>query len=426
MKILFRLMIAMMVFTLGTAVFAEGFQMDRITLATKHVEDEKEHQNWLYFNSNANYDWMKMNLQGKFYFPQLSENWIDYSRNGMGDLYSGVKANFRFPELSKGLDASLGYKRNDNYDVYLYGLGYGWSPVKYLTFGIRYDEAKRNQLDPSIVPDDDNENDDDIEEDFPGDLKRKQQEFYLNYLPGKWGYSLDLQRVEKEYPNDKTSNALIFLTDQRLTWQATAKLDLGLRYKTSTTDCDDDPTFKDADSNKWTVDGIYKLNKQWTMSAAYSQSEYTYNDDLLDGKPYYAETTADALSLKGKYTSNSNWWFATKFYAYDLYYNDYYNKRHNNPNDKDADYNTRKQNVIAFEFEQKLKPFNYNIEVFAKNFDYEVDPIDKDRDDGTTCGVIGTIAWDWMNLHWSFRAAPNGDLSTRKANYELKATYKFK
>ncbi|HYH02731.1 MAG TPA: hypothetical protein VEC37_06485 [Bacillota bacterium] len=426
MKVLFRLMIAMMIFTLGTAVFAEGFQMDRITMAAKQVEDEDD-QYWLYFNSNANYDWMRMNLQGKFYFEDLDENWVDYSRDGMGDLYSGVKANFRFPELSKGLDASLGYKWNDNYEVYLYGLGYGWNPVKYLTLGVRYDEAKRNQLDPSIVPSDgENENDEDIEEeDFPGDLKRKQQEFYLTYSPEKWGYSLDLQRVEKDYPNDETSNALIFLTDHRLTWQATTKLGLGFRYKTSTTDCDNDPDFKDSDSNKWTVDGTYKLNQQWTLSGAYSQSEYTYNDDKFEGKPYYAETSADALSLKGKYTSNSNWWLATKFYTYDLYYNKDYHDRHNDPNDKDADYNTRTQNVIAFEFEQKLKPFNYNIEVFAKNFDYEVDPDDKDRDDGTTTGIIGTIVWDWINLHWSFRAAPCGDLSTRKANYELKATYKF-
>ncbi|HEY8462475.1 MAG TPA: hypothetical protein VIM29_00360 [Bacillota bacterium] len=427
MKILIRvLIVTVMIITLGTAVLAEGFQMDRVTVGVKRIEDEED-QNWLYFNSNTTYDWMRMNLQGKFYFPQLSENWVDYSRNGMGDLYSGVKANFRFPQLSKGLDASLGYKWNENYDISLYGLGYGWSPVRHLTLGARYDIANRKDKadgskTSSNTPDPETGGAS-SEEDYGGDLDRQQAEFYLDYSPRNWGYSLNVKRIDRDFVNasqqmhdnfgyNRDYSSLSYETNQRLTWQATSKLLLGLRY--ATTDAEyEDQLKRDGDKERWVLSGTYKLNNNWTLSSSYSQTDYTGFDGGYN---------TDSISARAKYTSDSNWWLAAKLFLNDYYYDVTYQAHYNNPKDKDADYNSRQQQVVAVEFEQKLEPFSYNLEVFVKNFQYDAG---EEPEDDTKAGIIGVIAWDWMNLHWSFRAAPNGDLYTRKANYELKATYKF-
>ena len=405
-----------LILTMGTIALADGFQMDRVTVATKQVEDE-DAQNWLYFNSNAKYDWMRMNLQGKLYIPQLSENWIDYSRDGMDDLYSGLRANFRFPEFSKGLDANLGYKWNKDYRVYLYGVGYGWSPAKNLALGLHYDAANRELL-SSTAPDagSNPDHDEDNDEDYAGDLQRQQEEFTLRYSPKGWGYALMAQRIDCDY-DFADYNKLLYVLDQQLDWQATSKLDLGLRYRTKSAEYSDATNKPDDDSNRVTLDGTLKWSQDWTWSSAYTVADYTGHDGDADSNRW---------NIKAKYTPEANWWAAAKLYVVDYDYDSTYTIANRDFDDIDTDYNSRTQQVVAVEYEQKLDTFNYNLEVFVKNYDYKPETDMRGQfEDGTDAGIIGTITWDWVKCHWMFRAAPNGDLSTRKANYELKATYKF-
>jgi hypothetical protein len=408
-----------MILAIGSAVLAEGFQMERVTIGTRWVEDEDQ-QNWLYFNSNADYEWTRFNLQGKFYVPSLSENWIDYSRYGMDDLYSGVKANFRFPQLSRGLDANLGYKWNDYYRVYLYGVGYNWSWAPNLTLGVHYDGAHRTEL--SSNPDRGTEIDPDTgevidnDETQSGEMWRNQGEFTLRYSPKGWGYSLTAQRIDCGFPDDADYNLLKYVFDQKFTWQATSKLDLGLRYVTKLTDYYDNPDRIDGDSDRVVLDATLKWNQYWTWSGAYSQSDYSGYDGEYD---------TSSWRVKTKYDSNHDWWAAVKFYWLDLYYDQLFRGEYNDRNDLDEDYNSRIQQVVALEYERKLERFTYNLEVFVKNYDYDKTPVESNRRDRTDTGFIGAIGWDWAKWRWVFRAAPNGDLTTRKANYELKATYKF-
>lgn len=438
MKTPLRFLIAStMLLTLSTAVFAEGFQMDRVTAGARYVEDNHpEVYEWIYFNSNANYDWLKMNLQGKFYAQKMKDNWIDYSPDGMGDLYNGVKANFRFPALSKGLEASLGYEWNDNYDVAMWGVGYGWGFGKNLSMGVRYDEAYRNTTNDDLIGKTttiDPSTGSVLEEEHSGDLERRQQKFYLKYSPESWSYSLEFKRIDCDYVDashepealpvgykgsgyNKDYSSISYVLDQKLTWQATEKLELGLRYLTTDSDYEDTQKL-DGDSTKWVISGDYKANKNWLWSSAYSQSSY---------EGYNGESSTDALSVKGKYTSDSNWWYAVKLYLFDLDFDNNYTILHNNANDKDADFNTRTQQVVALEYEEKLDKFAYNLEVFAKNYAYETESATEENwQDRVDCGLIGTLTWDWASLHWKLRVAPWGDLTTRKTNAELTATYKF-
>jgi hypothetical protein len=412
-----------LILSLGTVALADGFQMDKVTLATRYVEDE-DRQNWIYFNSNAKYDWMRMNLQGKLYIPQLSENWIDYSRDGMDDLYSGLRANFLFPEFCRGLDANLGYKWNDDYRVYLYGVGYGFSPARYLDLGFHYDAANRSTLsdDPGAAHNGNNGNNNgaiDSNDDYAGDLDRQQLEFTLGYNPKRWGYFLTAQRIDREYDNNDYNN-LKYVLDHNLKWEATSKIDLGLRYVTKTTEYYDNPSWIDGDSDRTTLYGSLKWDQYWTWSSAYTQSDYSGHDGEADCKSW---------NLKAKYIPNSNWWAAAKLYINNYFYSYDYRNEYLDVFDIDEDYNSRDQQVIAVEYERKLDTFTYNLEVFMKNYDYDDDgatkPENHDYKDGSDVGIIGAIGWDWRKWHWVFRAAPNGDLSTRKANYELRATYKF-
>jgi hypothetical protein len=410
-----------LILTMGTAALADGFQMDKVTIATRQVEDE-DAQNWIYFNSNAKYDWMRMNLQGKLYVPQLTENWIDYSRDGLDDLYSGLRANFRFPEFSRGLDANLGYKWNKNYRIYLYGVGYGWSPAKNLALGLHYDAANRSLTSSSAAGSSSNANAEtgavDNDEDTAGDLRRSQEEFTLEYRPKGWGYALTAQRIDCDYPDGDKSNLLKYVLNQKLDWQATSKIDLGLRYVTKSSEYYNNASWSDGDSNRLTLDGSLKWNPYWTWSSAYTQADYSGHDGDAD---------SNGWNIKAKYTPADNWWAAAKLYIYDLNYDYTYWNNNRDDSDIDDDYNSRTQQVVAVEYEQKLDAFTYNLELFVKNYAYKsnLGHVIKPYEDGAKVGIIGAIAWDWVNWHWVFRAAPNGDLTTRKANYELKATYKF-
>jgi hypothetical protein len=406
-----------LILTLETAAWADGFKMDRVTIGTRWVEDEDQ-QNWVYFNSNAKYDWMRMNLQGKLYIPQLSENWIDYSRDGMDDLYSGLRANFRFPEFSRGLDANLGYKWNDDYRVYLYGVGYNWSLMPRLSMGFHYDGAARSELSGThktdSVIDPVTMNPVDV---YPGKMQRDQEEFSLKYSPDSWAYALSLKRVDYQYPNAELTDNLSYIWDHKLDWQATSKLNVGLRYVTSDTEYYNNSLWEDGNSDRITLDGTLKWDQYWTWYGAYTRWDYSsYNNK---------EANANSWNVKAKYDYNGLWWVMGKLYVGDYYYNPKYTAAYEDPDDLDADYYSRTQQVIAVEYERKLTKFNYNLEVFIKNFDYDDDTNNGRYDSGSDAGIIGTITWDWLDWHWSFRAAPNGDLSTRKGNYELKATYKF-
>jgi hypothetical protein len=408
-----------MILAIGSAVLAEGFQMERVTIGTRWVEDEDQ-QNWLYFNSNADYEWTRFNLQGKFYVPSLSENWIDH--HGVDDEYSGLMANFRFPQLSRGLDANLGYKWNEDYRVYLYGVGYGFSPAQYLNLGFHYDIANRIALsDNPGAANNGNTGDNGIddEDDYAGDLDKQILEFTLRYNPKVWGYSLTAQQLDYQYEKNDYDK-LRYVLDQDVNWQATSRINLGLRYVTKTTEYDN-ASKKDGDSDWVKLYGSWKWDQYWSWSGAYIQSDYSDNGEEAD---------CSGWNIKAKYTSDSNWWAAAKLYIYDRTYNDEYRDENLDVSDIDADYNSRTQQVLAVEYEQKLEAFTYNLEVFVKNFDYDdadkdLKPAKHDYKDGSDAGIIGAIGWDWAKWRWVFRAAPNGDLTTRKANYELKATYKF-
>jgi hypothetical protein len=403
-----------LILTMGAGALADGFQMDKVTIATRRVEDE-DAQNWIYFNSNAKYDWTRMNLQGKLYLPSLSENWIDWSRDGMGDLYSGLRANFRFPEFCKGLDANLGYKWNDDYRVYLYGVGYGWNPFRNLSLGLHYDAGNRDLTGSTASGGSGSPNPGEIvdDDDGTGDLHRQQGEFTLNYNPQGWSYALTAQRIDYDF-NNIEYNKLMYVLDQKVTWQATSKIDLGLRYRTKTADYYDATNKPDDDSDRVTLDGTLQWDQYWAWSGAYTCTDYTGHNGTAD---------TNRWSFKAKYTPKANWWAAAKLYLGNYEYDDKYRDDNLDLHDMDADYYSRTQQVVAVEYEQKLDAFNYNIEVFVKNFNY--DKPNTQFEDGTDVGIIGAIAWDWVDWHWVFRAAPNGDLSTRKANYELKTTYKF-
>jgi hypothetical protein len=125
--------------------------------------------------------------------------------------------------------------------------------------------------------------------------------------------------------------------------------------------------------------------------------------------------------LSGKYQSASNWWVISKLRCYDLDYSSEYQAAYEDPRDKDADYSSRKQQVLAVDFHQKLAAFSYGIEPFIKNYDYQ----SAGKQDNRKYGVIGTLKWRWVNLDWYLVAAPEGTLTTRKGVYLLRAQYKF-
>jgi hypothetical protein len=407
-------------FIWGTTGLAKGLTMDKVSVTTKHIEDE-DTQNWLYFTSYSKSDALSMRLFGKVYFPQLDDKYEDTSRDGLGDLYSSLRVHLKFPGFSQGFKSTAGYKWNQDYQIYMAGTGYDWKVNPYLSMGLWCDGSNRLAL----ASGDDTKR-----------YHRQKQEFSLNYTPKPWRYSLILTRSDYNYPEADTTyskpnniwlnedySVLSYTHNHKLNWQTTSKLNLGVGYRSWTSDYyhDQEGTYlnttepkgkKDGEGTKTFLEATYIPNKRWTWHAKYSQS---------DSDGYNGTTNTDYLGCEGKYTDNGNWWMIAKLRLFDLDYSRDYTAAYEDPDDKDADYSSRQQQVLALDFHQKLKTVTYGIEPFVKNYDY----VANTKPDRTTLGIIGTLNWQWLNLDWYLLAAPKGTLTTRKGIYILRAQYKF-
>jgi hypothetical protein len=423
MKKIYRVLLFWLIITTGTHVFAAGLQMEKISVTTKQTEDE-DAQNWLYFTSYTKSDWLSMRLFGKLYFPQLDDKYEDTSRDGLGDLYSGVRAYFKFPELSRGFKSTLGYKWNEDYRIVIAGAGYDWKLNRLLTMGIWGETAERAA--GSSGSDTNN-------------YERQKQEFTLNYNPKKWSYDLTLTRSDYNYPDADNTNytydskkkvwqnedysVLSYTMNHKLNWRATSRINLGVGYRRWTSDYyhDQEGTHpgttqaqgkKDGDGKKVAFDATYVPNQNWTWDCEYSRA----NSDGDNGT-----TASNYLGISGKYQPSRNWSVTPKLRFYDLDYSEKYQAAYEDPEDKDADYSSRRQQVLAVDYQRKLKTCSYGIEPFLKNYNYT----SATKEDSATCGVIGTLEWRWANLDWYLLAAPEGTLSTRKGVYLLRAQYRF-
>jgi hypothetical protein len=406
----------------STATLAAGFTMDKAEVATKYTED-KATQNWLTVASRVKGDWLATKLTGKFYLTNLEENYEDSSGAGTDDLFSNVRADFEFPGWGKGLDVPVSYKWNENYQIYHYGIGYEWRPWERVKVGVSYADSQRRALASSREE---------------HNYQFGQAKISFKYEPERWSYGLKLTRSDKAYFNfDENSTtidsetrynmnytALKYLWDQDVSYQVNEQLKLGLGYTFANTDYYQDRLRdevqdngmvkttgkKEGKSNKWDVSGNYRLNEGWKLSGSYGMSDST---------GYNGNYAADSLKLEGKYTVRGQWWVAAKLHLTDLCYSYGYQLEEDAAADVDADYQTRFQQVLAVEYFRKLTALTYNLEVFVKRYDYDSAAA------YSGAGLIAVLTWEWLHLDWYLQAAPNGNLSSNKAKYLLKAEYQF-
>jgi hypothetical protein len=402
----------------STVAYASGFSLDKLAVTYKDTEG-KETQNWLTAAAAFKSEWFAAKVTGKFYLTDLTENYEDSS--GTDDRYSNVRADLGFSGWGEGLALPLSYKWNKNYRINHYGLGYEWRPWKPVKLGVGYAGSRRAALESA-------------REEYNYQLD--QIKIIMLYEPRRWRYKLNLTRSDKLYPNfDSTTEssasrynanytALKYIVDQDVSFRVNNQLQLGLGYAFVNTDYYQDRLRelsdssgmvqlkgkKEGKSHKWELSGNYQLNKGWKLSGGYARSDTTgYNGD-------YA---ADSLKLEGKYAVRGQWWLATKLRLTDLSYSNGYRNEADTEEDDDPDYNTRFQQVLAVEYCRKLKAFTYNLEVFAKHYNY------RSLANHGDAGVICTLTWELLHLDWQLQAAPNGNLSSTKAKYFLKTEYQF-
>jgi hypothetical protein len=420
MKLCSGILVMLVLLAGGTRTLAVNFAMDKLAVTTKYTE-EKPAQNWLTVAANVKGDWLTAKLSGKFYGADLAENHEDSSSAGTDDLFSKVGATFNFAGWGKGLEVPLSYKWNENYQICHYGLSYEWRPWKMVKLGFGYGRSDRRVLEDRRRV---------------WNYQLDQAEMSLKYEPKSWSYKLKLTRSDKVYPNfsagaeaaasryNNNYTALKYLWDQDVGYQVNDRLKLGLGYNLTTTDYYQDRlrTVTGADgmaqvkgkekgqSYKFNVSGKYQLSEGWKLTGSYGRSDYTgYNGD-------YA---SDIIKLEGKYTVKGQWWLAAKLHLSDLSYSYGYQLEEDAAEDDDQNYNSRFQQTLALEYFRKLTACTYNLEVFAKHYDY-----DATANHGAA-GVIATLTWEWLHWNWSVQAAPNGNLSSSRARYSFTTKYQF-
>jgi hypothetical protein len=410
MRILIRFFVACLILCMSATVLAEGFEMNKVSLNTRK-EDGCDQENWLAASARAKYDLLDLRLRAKLYFPQLSENWEDTSKDdGMGDKYSGIRADMGFPGISKGLEAALAHKWNENYTINLAGLGYNLSPIDDLTLGLWCEVAKAESSNDSYY-----------------DYDRQKQQFSLSYTPDPWGYSLVVTRQDKKIKNftpgpDSDNPAfnndysyLKYSYEHQLTWQASSKLKLGLGYATSNADYYNDDAKKDGTSDEWKLKANYKQNDYWTWDGSYSTWDCDGYNDWHKG---------NMLAIDATYSPEKSWSLTPKLRIADLDYSDKYRAAYDDPEDKNADYHSRQYQAVALAYEKKYDKWAYDIEGFVKNYDYD-ESGPNIPDDNISTGAMLTVTWQTGQIHWYVQVAPQGSLTTRNGYYEARAEYRF-
>jgi hypothetical protein len=411
MRILIRFFAVCLILCLSATVLAEGFEMNWVSLNTRK-EDGYDQENWLAASARARYDWLDLRLRAKLYFPQLSENWEDTSRDGMDDKYSGIRADLKFPGISKGFEATLGHKWNENYGINLAGLGYNWSPIDDLSLGVWYEIAKGEASNSSYY-----------------DYDRQKQQFLLSYTPDPWGYSLVVTRSDKNYLNVKSGldpdtanpqlnydySSLSYTYEHQLSWQTTSKLKLGLGYTNSHSDYYNDSAKKDGESDKWKLKANYKQNQYWTWDGSYQ---------VWDSDGYNGSNSGNLLAVDATYSPDKSWSLTPKLRVANLDYSEKYRSAYEDKDDKNADYHSRNYQAAALAYEKIYEKWAYDIEGFVKNYDYDLSGPDIPEDNVAT-GVVGTLTWETGKLHWYLQVAPNGSLTTRNGYYEARVEYRF-
>jgi hypothetical protein len=419
MKVFSGFLVVVGLLATSAATWAAEFTMDKIEAASKHTEG-KDVQNWLSVASQVKSDWLTAKLTGKFYLADLTETYEDSSAVGTDDLFSAVRTNLGFPGWSRDLAVDSGYKWNENFQIYNCGLGYQWRPKDTVKWDVRYSHSGRR----ASASD---------REDWNYRLGLAEVSF--KYAPERWSYALQVKRRDKLFPNFSSAGgatkshynanytALQYSWDQDLTYNVNSQLKLGLGYSGAYTDYYQDRLRdevqsdgmvqtkgkKDGRGNKWEITGNYRYNERWRFTGSYRESDYT---------GFNGECAAAGLTLEGKYTPAARWWLATKLRVSDLCYSNYQAEA-DEAEDDDADYRSRLQEVIALEYFRKMVAFTYNLEVFARYYDY------RSATDRFNGGLIATVTWRWLYLDWYLQAAPNGNLSTYKAKYLFKTGYRF-
>jgi hypothetical protein len=395
MKLLSNIYLIMgLVLISNTAVAAEGSGLEKISVSAEKVGDEAV-RTLIGVDSRVRTDRVKLDVNAKYYLSALAE---DYEE----DKYSSLKAGLKLPQFSEEMGLSASYRWNRNYQFYGGAVKYQWEAGDCWDFQAEYAFEYREDLEPSR---------------FKNNYLRQNQEFSLKFKPeGKWDYKMDASRSDKVYPHPYSPgtdySSLKYTLNQEVDYQANDRLKLGLGYRVATTD-NRSLSRKDGFSQKWTVKGDYAHNEYWSWEPAYTQSW---------GSGTYGERRQNNFNLDGVYKSGADWKITGKLRLSDLMYSSGYypdDEAAEGLQDPDDDYRSRRTYIAAAEYERKLTALSYGVEIFCKYFEYDSATMTVEP------GVSANINWNWLRLDWRLKVAPQGDLRSRKAKYQLKAEYKF-
>lgn len=386
-------------------VRAAGFEWDKIGAGSKYTEKEAT-ENWLTFAVTGKWEPLTLKFTGKCFLSPLDDNYEDPSAEG-NDSYSKLQAAFSFAKFLKGLNLKIEDKWNRKNEIIYLDIGYQWKLGDSWTAGAGLNESQRRRIIPKTT-------------DVDYNYDAHQQELWFKYYPETWSYTFKLTRTDKDYlgfrsGDGRNSSNIRLALDQGVKWKVNSRLDLGFDYKVSESDYLER---NDNTREKAVFKAGYRQNEYWDWDCSYFRSEYN---------GYQNSSQIDGIQLKCKYDHNTNWWLTFKCGLNDYRFSQGYQYNEDDPDepkDPDDDYRSRRQTVLSVEFQQKIKLFTYNIEFFVKQYDYHNYTTDS-CSDGTSCGGIGTFSYKWGKTDWQLRAAPEGDLTTRKAKYELKVAYLF-
>jgi hypothetical protein len=394
MKLLSILFLIMSLGLTANTAAAEGFELEKLSVGAEKTGDEAVRA-WVGVDSGVRTDRTRLDVNAKYYLTALAE---DYEE----DKYSTLKAGLKLPQFSEGLGLDARYRWNRNYQFYGGDIKYQWETGDCWDVKAKYGFEFREDLDPSQ---------------FKNNYLRQNQEFSVRFKPGDtWHYLLEAGRSDKDYPHPYSPgtdySSLKYTLNQEANYQAHDRLKLGLGYRVATTD-NRSASRRDGFSEKWTVKGDYTHNESWSWTPAYTQSW---------GSGTYGERRQNNLSLDGIYRSGAAWKVTAKLRFSDLMYSSGYNpddEEAEGLQDPDDDYRSRRTYIAAAEYERKLTALAYGVTIFCKYFDYDsvtmtVEP-----------GISANLDWTWLRLDWRLKVAPQGDLGSRKAKYQLKTEYKF-